>query len=153
MAAVVQKNGMKPLQMVNGNLSHLSDGASLNIVKLEDGGQCVIKNECVDETVINNTTTGSSCYINNDSGNSYVVKQEYMEYGIKQEYCADNKEFVTLDRAGANTVSDANNGDEPEIDIVINNVVCSFSVRCHLNLRQIALNGINVEYRRENGVS
>lgn len=42
---------------------------------------------------------------------------------------------------------------EPEIDIVINNVVCSFSVRCHLNLRQIALNGVNVEYRREHGVS
>lgn len=44
------------------------------------------------------------------------------------------------------------NSDAPEIDIVINNVVCSFSVRCHLNLRQIALNGANVEYRRENGV-
>lgn len=43
--------------------------------------------------------------------------------------------------------------EEPEIDIVINNVVCSFSVRCHLNLRQIALNGVNVEYRREHGVS
>lgn len=40
----------------------------------------------------------------------------------------------------------------PELDIVINNVVCSFSVRCHLNLREIALNGSNVEYRRENGV-
>ena len=43
--------------------------------------------------------------------------------------------------------------DEPEVDIVINNVVCSFSVRCHLNLRQIALTGCHVEYRRENGVS
>ncbi|EFA04368.2 TATA box-binding protein-like 1 [Tribolium castaneum] len=41
--------------------------------------------------------------------------------------------------------------EEPEIDIMINNVVCSFSVRCHLNLREIALNGINVEYRKENG--
>lgn len=40
----------------------------------------------------------------------------------------------------------------PEIDIVINNVVCSFSVRCHLNLREIALNGMNVEYRKENGM-
>ncbi|KOC65381.1 TATA box-binding protein-like protein 1 [Habropoda laboriosa] len=39
-----------------------------------------------------------------------------------------------------------------ELDIVINNVVCSFSVRCHLNLRDIALNGSNVEYRRENGM-
>lgn len=42
--------------------------------------------------------------------------------------------------------------DEPEIDIMINNVVCSFSVKCHLNLRQIALNGVNVEFRRENGM-
>ncbi|XP_012136986.1 TATA box binding protein-related factor 2 isoform X1 [Megachile rotundata] len=39
-----------------------------------------------------------------------------------------------------------------ELDIVINNVVCSFSVRCHLNLREIALNGSNVEYRRESGM-
>ncbi|GLH13805.1 TATA box-binding protein-like protein 1 [Gryllus bimaculatus] len=46
----------------------------------------------------------------------------------------------------------ADNSETPEIDIVINNVVCSFSVRCHLNLRQIALNGSNVEYRRENGM-
>lgn len=42
--------------------------------------------------------------------------------------------------------------ESPELDIVINNVVCSFSVRCHLNLREIALKGSNVEYRRENGV-
>lgn len=42
--------------------------------------------------------------------------------------------------------------EDPEIDIVINNVVCSFSVRCHLNLRSIALNGHNVEFRRENGM-
>lgn len=41
----------------------------------------------------------------------------------------------------------------PEIDIVINNVVCSFSVRCHLNLKEIATHGANVEYRKENGVS
>ncbi|EDW78214.2 uncharacterized protein Dwil_GK16294 [Drosophila willistoni] len=41
---------------------------------------------------------------------------------------------------------------EPELDIVINNVVCSFSVRCHLKLREIALHGANVEYRRENGM-
>ena len=41
---------------------------------------------------------------------------------------------------------------QPEVDIVINNVVCSFSVRCHLNLKEIALNGSNVEYRRENGM-
>lgn len=42
--------------------------------------------------------------------------------------------------------------DQPEIDITINNVVCSFSVRCHLNLKQIATQGANVEYKKENGV-
>lgn len=41
---------------------------------------------------------------------------------------------------------------EQELDIVINNVVCSFSLGCHLNLRTIALNGHNVEYRRESGM-
>ncbi|CAN8001177.1 unnamed protein product [Ixodes hexagonus] len=47
---------------------------------------------------------------------------------------------------------DAGTDSAPVIDIVINNVVCSFSVRCHLNLRQIALTATNVEYRRENGM-
>ncbi|XP_017953741.2 TATA box-binding protein-like protein 1 [Drosophila navojoa] len=47
----------------------------------------------------------------------------------------------------------ATNANPPfELDIVINNVVCSFSVRCHLKLREIALHGSNVEYRRENGM-
>ena len=31
-------------------------------------------------------------------------------------------------------------------------IASSFSVKCHLNLRDIALRGHNVEYRRENGV-
>ena len=43
--------------------------------------------------------------------------------------------------------------DQPEIDIIINNVVCTFHTRCHLNLKTIAMNGMNVIYRRENGVS
>lgn len=30
--------------------------------------------------------------------------------------------------------------------------VSSFNVRCHLNLREIAQNGFNVEYRKENGM-
>eukprot|EP00093_Oithona_nana_P012231 12231.XXX_27512_26322_1 [CDS] Oithona nana genome sequencing. len=41
---------------------------------------------------------------------------------------------------------------QKEVDITINNVVSSFNVRCHLNLVHIAQNGLNVEYRRENGM-
>lgn len=43
--------------------------------------------------------------------------------------------------------------DQPIVDIIINNVVCSFNTRCHLNLKKIAMEGMHVEYRRENGVS
>lgn len=41
---------------------------------------------------------------------------------------------------------------EPEIDIVISNVVSAFSVRYKLNLKEIALNGANVEFKKENGM-
>lgn len=40
----------------------------------------------------------------------------------------------------------------PCIDIIINNVVCTFSTRCHLNLRTVAMEGVNVEYKREQGM-
>lgn len=41
---------------------------------------------------------------------------------------------------------------QPSITVAINNVVCSFRTRCHLDLRAIALNGCNVEYRRAQGM-
>ena len=40
-----------------------------------------------------------------------------------------------------------------EIDIVITNVVCSFSVGCNIDMRELACTGLNVEYKRDNGVS
>ena len=43
--------------------------------------------------------------------------------------------------------------EEPQVDIDINNVVCSFNTRCHLNLKKIATEGLHVIYKRENGVS
>ena len=38
------------------------------------------------------------------------------------------------------------------IKININNVVCSYSTKCHLNLRRIALLGLHVEYKKENSM-
>ena len=58
-----------------------------------------------------------------------------------------------LERAGNGEIQPkAEQAETKEVDIVINNVVSSFNVRCHLNLRDIALNGLNVEYRKENGM-
>lgn len=66
------------------------------------------------------------------------IKQE-----MEEDVCDEEPTAVAINNPPA---------EEPEIDIVINNVVCSFSVSCHLNLREIALNGTNVEYRKENGM-
>ena len=63
------------------------------------------------------------------------------------------QEVEDTDTAHTETAKeDVKEESQPEVDIVINNVVCSFSVRCHLNLKEIALNGSNVEYRKENGM-
>ena len=62
---------------------------------------------------------------------------------IKQEVSQQN---------GDNGHNDNNEEPEPEVDITISNVVSNFSVKCHLNLRQIACNGSNVVYRREQSV-
>lgn len=51
------------------------------------------------------------------------------------------------------TQSENNDGDDsPVIDININNVVCTFNLRCHINLKRVAMEGSNVEYRREHGI-
>lgn len=42
--------------------------------------------------------------------------------------------------------------DVPSLEITINNVVCSFNTRCHLNLKKIATEGSNVEYHRQHGM-
>lgn len=86
---------------------------------------------------------------------------------LKLEQSSKDSSDVFLNEAsngfGDCDKNELNNGDvieevketpseEPVIDITINNVVCSFSVKSHLNLKQIAQNGYNVEYRRENGM-
>ena len=43
--------------------------------------------------------------------------------------------------------------DSPTLDIIINNVVSCFTTKCHLNLKRIAQEGVNVIYRRDCGVS
>ena len=58
-----------------------------------------------------------------------------------------------LDLAGINNCSDEDNEElDSQLDVKINNVVCSFNVKRELNLREIAQNGFNVEYKRTSGM-
>ncbi|XP_064487203.1 TATA box-binding protein-like 1 [Ornithodoros turicata] len=86
-------------------------------------------------------------------GNNFSYHQFSKDVVTAEADGACSKEQATENMTDAIAETDTqNNESSPVIDIVINNVVCSFSVRCHLNLRQIALTASNVEYRRENGM-
>lgn len=87
---------------------------------------------------------------NLDGSTMCPVKREDVGNLDDSTLCPVKKEDGLFDVHAEPQVEDMD--EKPELDIIINNVVCSFSVRCHLNLREIALNASNVEYRRENGV-
>ncbi|KAF7271356.1 hypothetical protein GWI33_015714 [Rhynchophorus ferrugineus] len=81
-----------------------------------------------------------------------IPQAQYEQPQITDEPVNNSLKQDPTDYISGEQLVEAQEEAEPEIDIVINNVVCSFSVRCHLNLREIALNGMNVEYRKENGM-
>lgn len=63
------------------------------------------------------------------------------------DLCVNSKLAVSL-----NNQSNGDNKQQSEINFTISNVVCSYSTRCHLNLRKIAMEAMHVEYRKENGM-
>jgi TATA-box binding protein (TBP) (component of TFIID and TFIIIB) len=42
---------------------------------------------------------------------------------------------------------------DPEIELFVNNIVCTFALGCKLNLRKIAMEAANVIYKRGQAVS
>ena len=84
-----------------------------------------------------------------------ILHNEQKSFNLSENSASSTSNGVVepIHRNTDNEKLEENGQDKPELDIVINNVVCSFNVRCHLNLRDIALRGLNVEYRKENGVS
>lgn len=87
------------------------------------------------------------------------IKQQQQQQPITMKSESEKQEQQQLPVAAAvpdepedGETAHEQDAEEPEIDIVISNVVCAFSVRCHLALKEIALHGYNVEYKRENGM-
>jgi transcription initiation factor TFIID TATA-box-binding protein len=54
--------------------------------------------------------------------------------------------------SSSNSNNTSNKINENELELTVNNVVCSYSTKCHLNLRRIAMEGLNVEYKKENNM-
>ncbi|XP_032594044.1 TNF receptor-associated factor family protein DDB_G0272098 [Drosophila grimshawi] len=140
-------------KLLNGDTMVLVNGSSKPLIFATPA------NKATTATIINTTATatttvpnGNRVLINNQQQtqkqqlNKEQGEQDDQEEEQQQQQQQQHHEVLLPIVKG--TDQDA----EPELDIVINNVVCSFSVRCHLKLREIALNGSNVEYRRENGM-
>lgn len=79
--------------------------------------------------------------------NSGVAPDESLAGTSVKEEVIDVKQEVVEAQEATN-----HDDDVPVINIAINNVVCAFSTKCYLSLRKIALNGMNVQEKRGNGV-
>ena len=157
MASVMQKNGLKPL--ANGGLmQHVEMNKVCAARPVQPQQQQMQYGE---DQVQHGITNGQQVLLQHGHLIGHVISQhDNSNVGLNensvQNDCEPDGNLVVDDHEHSAEVPSGDNeeeSDQPEVDIVINNVVCSFSVKCHLNLRQIALNGFNVEYRRENGVS
>nr|CAB41475.1 TBP-like factor [Drosophila melanogaster] len=113
-------------------LTSSENKANLPTVASNGNGLITAKMDLLEEEVMQSITV-----IDDDD-------EEKKEVAEDEEESSNNAKPIDLHQPIADN--------EHELDIVINNVVCSFSVGCHLKLREIALQGSNVEYRRENGM-
>lgn len=88
----------------------------------------------------------------NSDTESAVVSKVNDENSSAEVNATEQQEIIETTEEVCEAVEASEEAEEPEIDIVISNVVCAFNVRSHLTLKDIALHGANVEYKRENGM-
>lgn len=140
-------NNVNDIHMYRSSISSLQSSSSSSLSPL---ASTIVNNTTLSSPVVSyatatthTTTTSLSC-----DQNIIMTENEI----ITEENLVNNGNSNETDSNVQNMEEEETEQPQEEVDIVINNVVCSFSVRCHLNLRDIALNGFNVEFRRENGM-
>ena len=139
------KENIKP------SVIHASDQQAVMLDPITDLPLVVPKSEAPGTNVVAKTdadpqsTDGhGSVYVQNHPGTENVVGAP-ADQSVEQEGCSSHALVPEVPCA----VEPQPQG---ELDIVINNVVCSYSTKCHINLRRLATEGSNVIYKRENGV-
>ena len=63
----------------------------------------------------------------------------------------DEEEFKEYNSIDEEEFKEDTSGGQNVLDIIINNVVCSFSVNRQLDLKELACNACNVEYKKSDG--
>ncbi|KAB7506714.1 TATA box-binding-like protein 1 [Armadillidium nasatum] len=138
----------------NSNSSSYQIGSNGILERIPGHNLNILTNSALSTTALSSTSTSSTeCHVNKQInsnvevvGLSEVAEQKYTLDEVKEERKEIKKDIMKKEP------QEEEEEEEPVIDIMINNVVCSFSVGCHLNLRNIALTGKNVEFRKENGM-
>ncbi|KAH8355460.1 hypothetical protein KR084_010847 [Drosophila pseudotakahashii] len=147
---IVLANGNKSLFLTNSSsVGGGSDKAS--VIATNGNSLHTAKTELLEEEVMQPGTVIVDCDDDDEDEDAEDEEDEENSHTAKSSGDLKQQQEQPLALTTA-TNNAAASDDEPELDIVINNVVCSFSVGCHLKLREIALQGSNVEYRRENGM-
>ncbi|XP_043660658.1 uncharacterized protein LOC122624943 [Drosophila teissieri] len=136
---IVLANGNKSMFLTSSN----DNKGMLPTVATNGNGLLTAKTELLEEECMQSVTV-----IDDDEDEEEDDGESSNNAKSSGDQQPENQPMTLNNAANEGNASD----DEPELDIVINNVVCSFSVGCHLKLRDIALQGSNVEYRRENGM-
>jgi hypothetical protein len=113
--------------------------------------------------IVNNTNTFNPNILTSNNGFDILGKLDQAQLAnktIKSELNESSYKSVTSPPSSSKAKQLDGNAnqrltvhvDDHRIDVCVNNVVCSYSTKCHLNLRKIATSGMNVEYKKENGV-
>lgn len=103
----------------------------------------------------NNSTNYSMSNINNQEIKQFKILNNNMNGQINpiQNQVAKNPPPIDRVKVEPAELKKAESATLPNsLNIYVNNVVCSYSTRCHLNLRRIAMEGMHVEYKKENGM-
>lgn len=95
--------------------------------------------------IVNNVNVPPNSTNSNTITSSNVLSVKLQHHFIKSEP-KDTTLPVTVEPTVVESLMDT--FDPNALNIYVNNVVCSYSTRCHLNLRRIAMEGLHVEYKK-----
>lgn len=146
------------------NASHIDDLTDNFLSELQTMPHHDISNTDTSLTdhLLNFSDTNNASASTLDAGSALSVKpdvdavtaEDLLDFSSTHGYIQDSSAFKsTLDLKEEAVEEEPPAPEEsPEVNVAINNVVCTFSTRCHLNLRQIALTGLNVEFKKAQGM-
>lgn len=138
----------------NGGATMASNSSMADILLASDSNHKLAHTSTNSSSLVGNSKTADS-YVT-DSQNCDVYVADSKTYADMASHLGDSSE-VGSSGIGDNPSGSGESGareqeESPEVNVAINNVVCTFSTRCHLNLRHIALNGYNVELKKAQGM-